>query len=69
MELDDGKRHRQKYTKAGVRTMQWINNFKASGLLFSPVAIKGLNGSAVSGSLTCSDFLSLRLCFTFTGLI
>ncbi len=44
-----------------MRTMQWINNLKASGLLFSPVAIKGLYGRAVSGSLTCYDFLSLSV--------
>lgn len=30
-----------------MRTMQYINSFKASGLLFSPaVAIKGLYGRA-----------------------
>ena len=36
-----------KYTTAGVRTMQKINIFKASGLLCSPLAIKGLYGSAL----------------------
>lgn len=41
------KKQGQKYTKAGVRTMQQINNFEASGLLFSPAAIKGPYGSAV----------------------